>query len=393
MTTKHILLYYLIFIFQLCFAQNIKLIEYNYLTKEVDTLDIQVNSSKSSDFTSSHIGYFNDYIAELEDEFPTEHIVEGSRYTMKNRADDFYNIEDYPIRTAVRLNIIENDSIYSICSGSMVGSNFALTATHCLMSYIPLLGSNIKDVNYYVSPAFNNGNLSPSFYGSQVLKVYIPLVNGVKSDIALLKLREPIGLITGWIGFGYQESDQLIKEQLVYKFSYPALSNFLGNGLTFNGDTLYYTYGELNYFTESHLGVNKAKGIPGESGSTIFSANHDSYIAYGTLSYAPYVHTRITKPIFEAFKSRLNTKPPEYYNSVQAFPNPTADNFYIFSASKLDITHYKIFDVHGKCLLEKTNYDDINGVYIGHLKSGVYFFQYHNKNGANSIKIIKTNPS
>ena len=392
MSTRISLLISLNFIFQFCLAQNIQLLEYDCFTKTIDTIDITVDNSDNYGFTPSQIGSFNNYIAELENEFPTDHVYEDSEYTLKNYANEYYNVEDYPIRTTVRLNILNNDSLSSLCSGSIVNSNFVLTAAHCFYSYSHEEQKRVfHDDDYFASPVLNNGFLSGSFFGSRITKIYVPLLNGATSDIALVKLNEPIGLVTGWLGIGFQENDSLLKKELVYKFSYPALSNYLGNGLTFNGDTLFFNYGRLDYFTEEYIGVHEAKGIPGESGSTVFSVNNNSFTAFGVSAHAfKYSHTRITKPIFEAFKSRFKEEEFTHEPSLQVFPNPTKDRFYIFSASKLDVVNYKIYDTQGKCLIAETNYDDINGVSLAHLKPGVYFFQYNNTHQAHTVKVIKT---
>lgn len=379
----------LTFIFHSSISQDIKLIRYHMVEKTTDTIQVDPINYDSHEQTAFFKGIINSITADLEETYPTENLAGENNFTRKIPAETLYNISEYPIRTSVRLSSIKNDSIYPRCSGSMVAPNFVLSAAHC-----------IKNRQHYfyedsliVSPVFDNSAYSPNFHGSMVKYLYVPIINGIIPDIVLLELKEPIGRITGWIGFGFEENNLKLQENIFYKFSYPAQSDFLGNGLPYNGDTLYCNYGQLDYFTDNIIGLQgNSFGIPGESGSTFFAIkNEEFYTAYGVASTIyNYSHTRITKPIYTAF-NHLISKQSIDVNPIKlsAYPNPVSSKLYLYNLVKSDFKYYSIYDMHGRIIQTNSIYNELDGISFQNLPEGIYFLSCQLKSGHKTIKIVK----
>lgn len=363
--------------FSISKSQSIQVIEYDMNTKQIDTINIDINTNKPDEKTSFFVGHLNNTIANLNENTPTEHLAEGSLYTLKFLADEHYTTSDFPIRTSVRLNHISKDSLQSFCSGSLVGPNLVLTAAHCISSSF---GSEFTfyEGNYFATPIYNNGSVSNQLYGGRISKILVPIIDQKIYDIAMLVLDDPIGISAGWLGIGYQEQDESLLSHIYYKFSYPAKSNFLGNGILYNGDTLFFNYGKLDYISERHIGVNYGKGIPGESGSSLFSVKFNKdYTSYGVFSiHAKYSHTRITKPIYLAFKHYIQRiELPVKKEGFLFFPNPVTNNIFLYSVSKSKFNSINILNLQGKLMFTSKTYNDQNGINLDFLSTGIYLIE------------------
>lgn len=393
MSTFKIFLFALIHISfcNISLSQDIKLIKYNLHHQTLDTIPIEKMINGSHEQTLYNKGNINSIIANLEDELPTDNLAGHFNFTHKHLTEPTYNISEYPIRTSIRLNYLRNDSLFPLCSGSMVSPNLVLSAKHCITSIMDPNSNHNNEL--FVTPVFNNGLASADFYGSQVKNIYITNINGIIPDIVILELKEPIGKITGWLGIGFEEDQFKLQDKIFYKFSYPAASNYFENGIDYNGDTLYCGYGQLNYFTNQNLGlVGHSLGIPGESGSSIFAVKKDEYYtAYGVLStILHYSHTRITKPIYSAFHD-LIVKNSFNENTIElsAYPNPVSTQLFLYNLVKSNFENYSIYDIHGRKLQTNQNYNEIEGISFNNYPEGIYFLSCQLKSGHITIKVIK----
>ncbi|MGH2567342.1 MAG: hypothetical protein ACRDGA_03315, partial [Bacteroidota bacterium] len=128
----------------------------------------------------------------------------------------------------------------------------------------------------------------------------------INQDIALVKLRESIGLKTGWTGIAFSAVDTFFQHNVFHKFSYPGTVDLSDSTRVFNGDTLYYNYGTLDVVEPIFLGYN-IFGIRGQSGSSLFYTDNERFYAVGTLAFAEQSkHTRVTRGLYYAFKSVLD---------------------------------------------------------------------------------------
>ena len=66
-----------------------------------------------------------------------------------------------------------------------------------------------------------------------------------QEDIAIIKLREPIGLKTGWAGIAFASNDIYFQNKVLHKFSYPGIVDPSDSSRVFNGDTMSYNYGTV----------------------------------------------------------------------------------------------------------------------------------------------------
>lgn len=388
------LLILLLFIGKTLCSQPIKLIKYNVESKKIDTISILNNFDNNNTYNSTLFskGQNDLSTAILDEQFPTENLSGDNNFTNKFKADSLYQNSDFPIRTTVRLNYLENDTIFPLCSGNIVSPKYVLTAKHCIKPFNN--GSNFfNKSDYFISPVYNNSEENPHFNNTRIKNIYVPFINGREPDIALLELNEPLGLITGWIGIGYEEDNTKLENKTFYKFSYPGMSNFLGNGLSYNADTLYSSFGQLNYFTDSKIGIKRhKKGIPGESGSSLFSVqNNEEYISYGVFSLAAnYEHTRITRSIYQAFTHLLSNKYDEPKPlELSIYPNPATKTIYLFNILKSDLLEYKIYNIRGSLLQSSKIYNALDGISCEALPEGIYIISCLLKSGNKQLKFIK----
>ena len=162
------------------FSQTGQIISYDLKAKITDTLNYVSNVNIAYEKTNFDIGSFNNNFSPLCEKSPTKNTFPNSWFTIKERVELDYNINDFPIRTSIKLFRSDNGTLIQKCSGSMVSRKHVLTACHCVFD--PMTGNILYD-SLLVTPAFDNGIENLNFEGSWVKKYSILIIKYVRVPI------------------------------------------------------------------------------------------------------------------------------------------------------------------------------------------------------------------
>jgi V8-like Glu-specific endopeptidase len=330
-------------------------------------------------------GFANLILQPPSDTFP------GAGFTDYKPAHSLLPVSDYPARVAVKLFRFIGDSLKQVCSGTMVAANLVLTSSHCIYNFFDTSSTRYFADSILAIPAYDNG-MEQSEFGSSISKAYVipkqELDHFMSQDIALVQLREPIGLKTGWAGVAFADGNAYFQNKVFHKFSYPGTVDPSDSSRVFNGDTLYYNYGTLDLIDDTFLGYN-IWAVPGQSGSSLLYTDNIKFWAVGTCSWGhDSQHTRLTRGTFYAFKGIIdgvqdgvsrNRVRPLGYALMNPYPNPFNPKTVI--SYQLPVKSYltlKVYDILGREVTTLVNEVKPAGSYsvqwTAHgMPSGVYF--------------------
>lgn len=314
-------------------------------------------------------------------------------------ANTIGSITSYPMRTICKLYMGYNLSTspqWFVCSGTLVGSNVILTAGHCVYDRDHSLGwpDEVR-----VIPAYDHGP-TPSYgtaYGMQ-FRCYQGWTNSGswEWDMAFVLLDRSIGLVTGWLGYGYYGDPNQYLNRTIHNLSYPAASPY-------DGETMHYQVGTWDFTSGNHLVYSYDPAFGGMSGSSGYwkDTSQNRYVL-GLLSHGdPSVPTtgfvRFDEQKFNDLQSYLQTvdtdKPVDDVSStlLHTYPNPAMEVVYLsFSTHGIKITEITAMDCAGKVCrrFDTPSGDPEIELPIGDLPDGMYLLKLKTNKGDFVRKMI-----
>ena len=274
---------------------------------------------------------------------------EGSGLKNFSALSRVLNTEDYPWRVNVRLIMYFSDGVNNGTfqgSGVLIDGIHVLTVGHCVHSGA---GGDWAD-SIRVQPAYDHGLSS---YGEALSSSFISwqgwIVNSDwEYDMGIIRLARPVGGITGWHGYGYNNDNTFFTNTTFNNPNYPGTSHAA------NGQEMWYWYGTYDtVFTE--IVYFFSQGYGGQSGSGGYVIDGSNRYVYTVLSHGtdgPDAHTgctRITSTKFSSIQSIIATATPSTLDLaalyVQAGPSTitagnqlTSFNYLVYNNSSATVS-------------------------------------------------------
>lgn len=270
----------LLLLFLICVSYDLNAqvwLEYSIPTGITTNINFTSTSTLNSDYKSGNRGVLFDNASAdtLRSFFPLDIINDANAY---------------PYRTTVKIDNV---------TGILIDPYHVLTAGH-VITFSPYFGT-IK-----IIPGYNNGYQPYNYAYPEKVYLLSNFSVGTNTDIGIIKLDRPLGVSSGWNGFGYNNTDNFFTSTNFNNPCYPSAD-------VFNGEEMYNWTGRFDYVASDAL-YSYRIGITGMSGSGAFTKVNGNNIVYGIVTNAGIKFNRITPYLFDAINSILDVNTPTSFN-------------------------------------------------------------------------------
>ncbi len=172
-----------------------------------------------------------------------------------------------------------------ICSGTLVDPRTVLVAGHCLHTG----AGGVWAQNVVVAPAWDGDSDAYGTANGINFQTYTAWTNNsdLDWDIGWIRLDRPVGTLTGWYGYGYNDTNSFFTGNSFNHAGYPGCSDGCWPSFAGCPNVLIFGNGAMDFTSTHRLGTNLATGwnfTPGMSGSSIYRVSGSSRTCYGAYS-------------------------------------------------------------------------------------------------------------
>ncbi len=230
----------------------------------------------------------------------------------------------YPWRMTVKLGNI---------TGLLIDPYHVLTAGHGV-SLNQGFGSTM------IMPAYSQADSPFGFAYPEYIYILTTYAVNTATDIAIIKLDRPLGALTGYSGYGYNNNQAHFTGLNTFmNSSYPSA------GL-YSGEQMYNWKGKLDYITNDFV-YSFRTGVVGMSGSGLLTYVNGTPVSYGVLISTGIKFNKINATKYDGINKIITNNTPSSYDAVPlltgVFPgnikqgqNPDSLTFYVHNYSSQD---------------------------------------------------------
>ena len=254
--------------------------QYQISTNTNTQISYTLVSSASSSYTSGNYGIF-----------PGNYSTDTSRSFLP--LDIVNDVNALPWRMTVK---------FSNTTGVLIDPYHVLTAGHAVS-----MNQAFGSVKF--TPAYSQDDSPFGFAYPEYVYLFTAYSSTSATDLAIIKLDRPIGALTGYTGYGYNNNQAFyLSQQIFFNPSYPSA------GL-YDGNNMYNWKGEADYITND-FAYSFRTGIVGMSGSGLVTYVNGTPVTYGFIVSTGIKFNKITPNKFDAINKIIEHNTPVVYDAV-----------------------------------------------------------------------------